>query len=134
MAFANWLGNQLKMKVTLPTVAQWQRAAKGDDDRYFPWGDEYHEEHCNTLETGLKATTPVDRYHKGISPYGVYDMAGNIWEWTLNTAAAADEGRDYRRAVAGGSFVSHVIARKPRFVITWIHGYDTRLLAFDWLG
>lgn len=106
MAFAKWLANMLGMKITLPTIAQWQRAAKGDDDRYFPWGDEYNEENCNTLETGLKATTPVDRYHKGASPYGVYDMAGNVWEWTLNTAAAAETGRDFRRAVAGGSYVS----------------------------
>lgn len=104
-AFANWLGSLLKMKVMLPTIAQWQRAAKGDDDRYFPWGDDYDEEHCNTLESGLKMTTPVNRYHKGASPYGVYDMAGNLWEWTMNTAAAED-GRDQRRAVAGGSFVS----------------------------
>ncbi len=106
MAFANWLANLLGMKVTLPTIAQWQRAAKGDDDRYFPWGNEYNEENCNTLETGLKTTTPVDRYQKGASPYGVYDMAGNVWEWTLNTAAAAERGRDFRRAVAGGSYVS----------------------------
>ncbi|MDE2775869.1 MAG: SUMF1/EgtB/PvdO family nonheme iron enzyme [Chloroflexota bacterium] len=106
MALANWLGNLLGMKITLPTIAQWQRAAKGDDDRYFPWGDEYDEEHCNTLETGLKTTTPVDRYQRGASPYGVYDMAGNVWEWTLNSAAAAEAGRDSRRAVAGGSFVS----------------------------
>jgi formylglycine-generating enzyme required for sulfatase activity len=106
MAFANWVGNLLQMKIALPTIAQWQRAAKGDDDRYFPWGDEYDEEHCNTLETGLKTTTPVDRYHKGVGPYGLYDMAGNVWEWTLNTAAAAEAGRDFRRAVAGGSFVS----------------------------
>ena len=106
MAFAQWLSSLLKMKVALPTVAQWQRAAKGDDDRYFPWGDEFHEEHCNTLESGLKMTTPVNRYHKGVSPFGVYDMAGNLWEWTMNTAAATDEGRDHRRAVAGGSFVS----------------------------
>ena len=106
MAFANWLANLLGMKITLPTIAQWQRAAKGDDDRYFPWGNEYNEENCNTLETGLKTTTPVDRYQKGASPYGVYDMAGNVWEWTLNTAAAAERGRDFRRAVAGGSYVS----------------------------
>lgn len=106
MAFANWLGSLLKMKVALPTVAQWQRAAQGDDDRYYPWGDEYNEERCNTLETGLKTTTPVDRYHQGVSPYGVYDMAGNVWEWTTNSAAAAEEGRDHRRAVAGGSYVS----------------------------
>ena len=44
----------LKMKINLHTVAQWQRARKGDDDRYFPWGDDYQEEHCNTVETGLK--------------------------------------------------------------------------------
>ena len=106
MAFCNWLGKLLGMKITLPTIAQWQRAAKGDDDRYFPWGDEYDEERCNTLETGLKTTTPVDRYQMGASPYGIYDMAGNVWEWTLNTAAAAESGRDFRRAVAGGSFVS----------------------------
>ncbi len=106
MAFANWLANLLGMKITLPTIAQWQRAAKGDDDRYFPWGDEYNEDNCNTLETGLKTTTPVDRYQKGASPYGVYDMAGNVWEWTLKTAAAAESGRDFRRAVAGGSYVS----------------------------
>ncbi len=106
MAFANWLGSLLKMKVALPTIAQWQRAAKGDDDRYFPWGDDYDDEHCNTLESGLKMTTPVNRYHKGVSPYGVYDMAGNLWEWTMNTAAATEDGRDQRRAVAGGSFVS----------------------------
>ena len=105
-AFANWLGSLLKMKVALPSIAQWQRAAKGDDDRYFPWGDDYDEEHCNTLESGLKMTTPVNRYHKGASPYGVYDMAGNLWEWTMNTAAATENGRDQRRAVAGGSFVS----------------------------
>lgn len=106
MAFANWLSGLLKMKVTLPTIAQWQRAAKGDDDRYFPWGDDYYEEHCNTLESGLKMTTPVNRFQKGVSPYGVYDMAGNLWEWTMNTASASEEGRDFRRAVAGGSFVS----------------------------
>lgn len=106
MAFANWLGSLLKMKVTLPSIAQWQRAAKGDDDRYFPWGDDYDEERCNTMESGLKMTTPVNRYHKGASPYGVYDLAGNLWEWTLNSAAATEAGRDKRRAVAGGSFVS----------------------------
>ena len=106
MAFANWLSSLLKMKITLPTVAQWQRAAKGDDDRYFPWGNDYHEEHCNTRESGIKMTTPVDRYAKGTSPYGIYDMAGNVWEWTLNTASPSEGGRDRRRAVAGGSFVS----------------------------
>ena len=106
MAFALWLGSLVKMKVALPTIAQWQRAAKGDDDRYYPWGDEYMEERCNTLESGLKQTTRVDRYRKGISPYGVFDLAGNVWEWTLNAAAATEKGRDRRRAVAGGSFVS----------------------------
>ena len=106
MAFANWLGSLLNMKVALPSLAQWQRAAKGDDDRYYPWGDDYDEAKCNTLESGLKTTTPVTRYAGGISPYGVYDMAGNVWEWTTNAADAAETGRDHRRAVAGGSFVS----------------------------
>jgi len=106
MAFCNWLSYKLDMKITLPTVAQWQRAAQGDDARFFPWGNDYHKDYCNTHESKLKMTTPVNQYHKGVSPYDVYDMAGNVWEWTMDMAEPMEESPDYRRSVIGGSFVS----------------------------
>jgi formylglycine-generating enzyme required for sulfatase activity len=106
MAFCNWLSNLLNMDITLPTVAQWQRAAQGDDDRIYPWGDEYHKDHCNTLESELNKTTPVNKYVKGESVYGVYDMSGNVWEWALDRVAPNEENPTYRHAVIGGSFVS----------------------------
>lgn len=106
MAFCKWLSHLTKMEISLPTVAQWQRAAQGDDDRFYPWGNEFHEDFCNTRESDLKMTTPVTRYDKGVSPYGVHDMSGNVWEWTLDAADPSSEGPDHRRAVIGGSFVS----------------------------
>lgn len=105
-AFCYWLSELMNMKITLPTVAQWQRAAQGDEDHFFPWGNHYHEDYCNTRESGIQMTTPVNRYDNGVSPYDVYDMAGNVWEWTLDIAEPNDESPDYRRAVIGGSFVS----------------------------
>ena len=105
-AFSNWLSHIMNMNITLPNVAQWQRAAQGDDERYFPWGNNYHEHYCNTRESGLRETTPVTNYPDGASPFGPHDMAGNVWEWTLDMAEPNEESPDYRRAVVGGSFVS----------------------------
>ncbi len=106
VAFCNWLSYKLDKKIMLPTIAQWQRAAQGDDDRVYPWGNHFSEEYCNTHESKLKMTTPVTQYAKGVSPYNVYDMAGNVWEWTLDMAQPTDESPDYKRSVIGGSFVS----------------------------
>jgi formylglycine-generating enzyme required for sulfatase activity len=99
MAFCQWLSTRLSKKITLPTDAQWVRAAQGDDKRKFPWGDEFEKERCNTRESDIKLTNLVMRYDSGVSPYGVYDMAGNVWEWCLE-----EDGN--KRLVHGGSFIS----------------------------
>lgn len=106
MAFAQWLSHKTGYNITLPLVAQWQRASQGDDDRFFPWGNVFSDDRCNTYESQIRMTTSVTAYDKGVSPYGVYDMSGNVWEWCLDKAEPEQGSYDYRRAVIGGSFVS----------------------------
>jgi formylglycine-generating enzyme required for sulfatase activity len=84
VAFCRWLSKKIDLAISLPTEQQWQRAAQGDDGREYPWGNRFASSRCNTGENGISRTTPVDQYPNGASPYGVCDMAGNVWEWCLN--------------------------------------------------
>jgi formylglycine-generating enzyme required for sulfatase activity len=111
IAFTRWLSSKMGKTVSLPTSAQWQRAAQGDESRLYPWGDNFDANLANTRESNLKTTTPVNRYPDGASPFGIFDMAGNVWEWCLNTKADAeshvtDMTTTEDRAVYGGAFVS----------------------------
>jgi formylglycine-generating enzyme required for sulfatase activity len=89
VAFCTWLSEWTGRKVTLPTEAQWEKAARGTDGRLYPWGNQPID--C-TLANFFKPggyctgesefdTTPGGTYPDGASPYGVMDMAGNVWEW-----------------------------------------------------
>jgi formylglycine-generating enzyme required for sulfatase activity len=81
--YIQWLNKKTGMKFRLPTEAEWEHAARGDDDRIFPWGNTFDPWRCNTAESVKKGTTPVGSYSPGgDSIYGAADMVGNVWEWT----------------------------------------------------
>jgi formylglycine-generating enzyme required for sulfatase activity len=74
-AYAAWAGK------SLPNGRQWEKAARGTGGDVYPWGSQPTPAKCNVRGTHTGGTTPVDRYHSGVSPYGVYDLCGNVWEW-----------------------------------------------------
>jgi formylglycine-generating enzyme required for sulfatase activity len=80
--FCRWRGPEFR----LPTEQEWEKAASWDAKkgvkREYPWEGEFDPRKCNTLESGLKRTTAVTAYPEGASPWGCFDMAGNVWEWT----------------------------------------------------
>ena len=73
-AYAGWAGK------SLPSEIQWEKAGRGTDGRWWAWGHEFRPERCNSREYGLQHTSEIGLFDRGMSPYGCYDMCGNVWE------------------------------------------------------
>jgi formylglycine-generating enzyme required for sulfatase activity len=84
LAYCDWLSAATGKTYCLPSEAQWEKAARGEGGRVYPWGDRWDPQRCNTKEGGIGDTTPVWAYPDGASPYGLLDIAGNVYEWTAS--------------------------------------------------
>jgi formylglycine-generating enzyme required for sulfatase activity len=115
IAFCRWLTAGLQAsgdlgaheEIRLPKEEEWEKAARGTDGRVYPWGNDFDSDNANTSETGLKKSTAVGGYPSGTSPYGVLDMSGNVWEWTLTefeNRRSNEDTNNALRVTRGGSW------------------------------
>lgn len=127
-----------QLLVTLPTEQQWQRAAQAADGRKFPWGSQWSAQRANTKESAIQQTTPVTEYEGlGDSPYGVVDMAGNVFEWCLTDYASGSQGYVEKKDIVlrGGSwYVGYANANtynRPNFYPNYRENFIGFRLATD---
>lgn len=106
VAYCEWLTETLDdgCVYRLPTEEEWEKAARGTDGREYPWGNERPTSELCNFDRNVGDITPVGRHSpQGDSPYGCADMAGNVWEWTVNGWGPGNVCRVLR----GGAFYNN---------------------------
>lgn len=108
LAFCRWLSAKLEMRIRLPTEHEWQWAAVGATKQEYPWAGGWNSARANSDAGGIGRTVAVGLYPLGHSPFGLDDMAGNVWEWCLKAESDFDHvdwRREYEeRVLRGGSW------------------------------
>jgi formylglycine-generating enzyme required for sulfatase activity len=113
VSFCEWFAKKIGLPVRLPTEAEWELAARGVTANKYPWGNSWNKDAATSKEDGGQIAA-VKSFPLNRSPFGAYDMAGNVWEWTEDKIAQNEEVTDERvkealesgrvlRVVKGGS-------------------------------
>jgi len=99
VAYALWKSREDGVEYRLPTALEWEKAARGTDGRYFPWGNEWDNDRTNWQRSGVDGTSPVDSFPDS-SLYGATDMAGNVFEFTSDTFTRDQQVRTIMKGCA----------------------------------
>lgn len=91
VAYAAWRGGQDGVTYRLPTDLEWEKAARGDDGRYFPWGSQWQADATNWGGNEPEGTSAVGAFPRSTSPFGVEEMAGNVFEFTSTRSSDGSE-------------------------------------------
>jgi len=132
-AYCAWLGSVKNKAVRLPTEQEWEYAARGDDGRPFPWGEEFNAQLTNTVETEIFSTVEAASLAGDISPFGVMDMGGNVQQWTSSIYTPLPKEvlpPGPLRVARGGSFNDTVFGARTSYRRAYPPGFFYPFLGF----
>jgi formylglycine-generating enzyme required for sulfatase activity len=149
LAYCRWLAEVTGKPYRLPSEAEWEKGARGNDGRLYPWGNQWNPQCCNSNESELDDTSPVGAYPHGASPYGLLDMAGNVWEWTTSLWGKEmkepefgypydpadgredlEAGRAVMRVLRGSAFYYNIVYTRSAYRIRSYPDYRVRTRGF----
>lgn len=103
-AYARWAG------LRLMTEFEFQRAGRGKDARLFPWGDEFDAANAATLDARIEAPRPVGTFPGGATPEGIFELSGNVWEWTSSPFMPYPKYKEMKIEIGKGKKAQQIIA------------------------